>query len=100
MQWLLSNLNPMLSSKPYPKMAMAKSDAKKSKALLFFAHDYNSIYWQKNELWHQSLNSQSEVVAWFLCLWLLRNNYWKMSKKGRKGKKIVKLLSDTQHTPK
>src|SRR5882762_7369398 len=30
MQWLLSNLNPMLSSKPYPKMAMAKSHAKKS----------------------------------------------------------------------
>ena len=30
MQWLLSNLNPMLSLKTYPKMAMAKSRAKKS----------------------------------------------------------------------
>ena len=33
MQWLLSDLNPMLSSKTYPKMAMAKSRAKKSKAV-------------------------------------------------------------------
>ena len=32
MQWLLSNLNPMLSLKTYPKMAMAKSCAKKSNA--------------------------------------------------------------------
>jgi hypothetical protein len=31
MQWLLSNLNPMLSSKHDPKMAMAMSRAKKSK---------------------------------------------------------------------
>ena len=36
MQWLLSNLNPMLSSKPYPKMAMAKSRAKKSNKILIF----------------------------------------------------------------
>ena len=36
MQWLLSNLNPMLSSKPYPKMAM--SHAKKSNASLLTCH--------------------------------------------------------------
>jgi hypothetical protein len=30
MQWLLSNLNPMLSLKAYPKIAMAKSRAMKS----------------------------------------------------------------------